>query len=311
MKFVSFNQLPLWTDDFSFLPYDNKDKLIICNPQDAVCVSPVFLRSRKTLEEHIQFVNENQIKKALIVADNIGFLRQCPSLEELSVIPSMNARDFDFSPLYDMPNLHKLACDTTYGTDGARVSYVDYSKCSALECLVVNGPKGHSNVHTVRGLKQLAFENKQPIAKTLVGAFQGQELEHLSITQSAITTLDGLAQAPILKTLELYYNRQLEDISALLSVKDSLVKLDIESCGKIKDFSVLHELSYIESLRLVGNNVLPDLSFIRNMPKLKSFIFMMNVSDGDLSMCLKIPYVAIKNRKHYSHKNEDFLKSTD
>jgi len=307
-KFFSFNQLPIWTDDFFFFPYDKRDEIVICNPQNAVCVSPVFLRSRRSLEEHIQYVNEKHIKKALVVAEDIRFLHQCPELEELHIIPAISAQDFDFSPLYDMPNLRKLCCETIYGPEENRVSFVDYSKFSSLEVLIVNGAKGHNNVGSVKGLKCIAFESGQPIGKTLVGAFQGQQLEELSITQSAITTLDGLDQTPMLKTLKLYYNRRLEDIFGLASVKDSLIELDIESCGKIKDFSVLHELQNLEELRLVGRNVLPDLSFVRNMPNLKSFIFFMNAADGDLSMCLDIPYVSIENHRHYSHKNEDFSK---
>lgn len=308
MGIVSLNQFAPWTEDFFFMPYGERDELVICNPQDSICEAPTFLRSKKTLEEHIQLVNDRQIKKAMIVAEDISFLRRCPNLEELRVIPSFNAHDFDFSPLYDMPKLRKLICCTAYGTEENRISHVDYSRFSTLESLVISGHKGHDNVAAVNGLRRLAFENNQPASKTLVGAFQGCDMEELSITASAITTLKGLEQATKLQTLELFYNRRLEDISALATVKDTLLKLDIESCGKVKDFSVLSELHHMEDLRLVGNNLLPNLSFVRNMPNLKSFVFMMNVEDGDLSMCLDIPYVSIKNRKHYSHKDKDFLK---
>ncbi len=50
--------------------------------------------------------------------------------------------------------------------------------------------------------------------------------------------------------------------------------------------------------------------FIRiNKSALKSFVFLMNSVDGDLSMCMGIPHVHIQNHKHYSHKDEDFQKS--
>lgn len=308
MKFVTLNQIAPWTEDFFFMPYGNKDELVICNPQDSVCLAPTFLRSKKTLEEHIQLVNEKQIKKAMIVAENIDFLRQCPSLEELRVYPSFNAVDFDFSPLYDVPNLHKLICATAYGPEEDRISSVDYSKFPALKELVISGPHGHHNVHLVKGLKHLSFENMQPITKTLVDAFDGDELETLSLTSATVSSLAGLEQAKKLRRLELYYNRKLADISALALVQETLTELDIESCGKIKDFSVLSRLHRLEKLRMVGSNTLPDLSFIRNMPSLKTFIFMMNVEDGDLSMCLPIPYVSIRNRRHYNHKDEEFTK---
>lgn len=305
MRFT-LNQIMPWTDDFSFLSTDN-EMLIICNPQDSICESPVYQRSKKSLEEHIQFINENQQKKALVVGKNIDFLCRCPSLEELHIIPSFEAQDFDFSPLYDLPNLRKLTCQTVYGAENNQISYVDYSKFSSLEHLVVNGA-GHKNVCALPGLKGLTFSGKQPTGKTLVGAFQGADLEDLGVIESPVSSLAGLEQTPKLKKITLAYNRNLEDISALEYVRDTLTELDIESCGKIKDFSVLAKLHNIENLRMIGRNTLPDLSFIRHMSNLKSFAFFMNTADGDLSMCLEIPFVQIQNRRHYSHKNEDFKK---
>ena len=110
--------------------------------------------------------------------------------------------------------------------------------------------------------------------------------------------------------MELSYNRRLTDISALLEIKDSLIWLDIENCGKIKDFSVLSELHNIQLLRLQGSNVLPNLDFIKNMPNLKFLVLKMNVSDGDLSRCENIPYVVITNRKHFTHKSQNFSKES-
>ena len=159
MKFITLNQVAPWAEDFFFMPYGDKDELVICNPQDSVCLAPTFLRSKKTLEEHIQLVNEKKLKKAMVVAENIDFLHQCPSLEEVRVYPSFNAVDFDFSPLYDLPNLRKVICGTVYGPEENRTSSVDYGRFSKLKELIVNGAKGHQNVHLVEGLTHRAFEN--------------------------------------------------------------------------------------------------------------------------------------------------------
>ena len=72
MKFISFNQLPLYTDDFFW----REEAIVMFNPSDALIVSPVFLRSRKTLEEHIEYVRNNNIKKAIVIAEDINFLKQ-------------------------------------------------------------------------------------------------------------------------------------------------------------------------------------------------------------------------------------------
>lgn len=307
IKSFTFNQLPLWTDDFFFFQPQGEE-LVICNPQTAVCHSPVFLRSRKTLEEHIQLVQDRKLKKATIVAEDIHFLVHCPSLEELSVIPSFDAHDFDFSPLYDMPNLHKLCCETSYGPYQDRVSDVDYSRIIGLTELSVSGPKGHKNVHLVKGLKSLYLGDKQPVGKTLVGAFDGTALEDLSCVSSTISTLEGIGDAKNLRKLLLAFNYRLRDISDLLSVKDSLTSLEIENCGKIKDFSVLAHLHKLEKLRLLGSNEIADFSFVQNMPNLQEFVCTMKSVSGDVSMCLPIPYVHIQNRRHYNYKDEDFQK---
>ena len=75
MDFFSFNQLPLYTDDFFFreLEGNNRDAIVVFNPIDALIVSPVFLRSRKSLEEHIAFIRDNNIKKAIVVAEDRSF----------------------------------------------------------------------------------------------------------------------------------------------------------------------------------------------------------------------------------------------
>ena len=44
------------------------------------------------------------------------------------------------------------------------------------------------------------------------------------------------------------------------------------------------------------------------MKNLKTFIFNMNVKDGDLTPCLDLSYVSVKNRKHYNLKDADLPK---
>lgn len=310
MEFFSFNQLPLYTKDFYFreLNDNNKDAIVIFNPIDSMIVSPVYFRSEKSLEDHITYICNNNIKKAIVIAENIEFIKQCPSLEYLMIFPSITAKEFDFSPIYDLPKIKWLNCKTMYGIDEDEVAYIDYSKINGLQSVTISGKYGHQNLDKVRGLKSLFFNESQPMKESLEEIFDGRDLEELDICQSSLRSLKGLNVASSLRKLGLSYNRRLEDISDLSEVKNTIISLEIENCGKIKDFSVLNELCNLEKLRLVGSNKLPDLNFINNMPKLKSFIFMMNSENGDLSMCERIPYVAIKNRKHYTHKDKDFSK---
>lgn len=310
MEFFSFNQLPLYTDDFFFreLGDNNRDAIVVFNPIDALIVSPVFLRSRKSLEEHVAFIRDNNIKKAIVIAEDIRFLKDCPSLEYLMIFPAINSNNFDYSPIYDLKNIKWLQCETTYGINNEKVANIDYSKFNELKRLGVSGKEGNINVHQANKVNSLCFYEGFPNSKNLEGFIPGEELKKLRITQSPIQSLNGIEVASHLCRLELNYNRKLVDISALRSFRESLIYLEINMCGKICDFSVLKELNNLEFLVLKGSNTLKDLSFIKEMPKLKSFDLTMNVEDGNLSLCERIPYVRIKNRKHFSHKDNQFQK---
>lgn len=312
MKLISLNQLPLHTDDFFLTDFDipnKKDAIVVHNPSDAVITSPVFLRSKKTLEDHVAFIRDNNIKKAYIVADDIHFLKNCPSIEYLKVYPSITAQNFDYTPIYEMPNLKWVVCLTTTGLDDHVVSSIDYGRMKPIYKLGILDPKGHINVNQARGVKSLYFDCGFPDSCDLRNVIPGKELLELSICQAPIRSLDGIEDQHFLRRLELSYNRKLTDISALYNLRKSLVNLEIDTCGKIRDFSVLSELDHLEYLSLRGSNSLDDLSFLKKMPKLKCLLLTMNVADGNLGLCKNVPYVKIKNRAHYSLKDKDLPKN--
>ena len=307
---LTLNQLPLYTDDFFFLPEPRngeiiKDELVICNPQDAICISPVVLRSLKSLEEHIEFVNQKQIKKALIIAENIEFIRRCPSLEYITVIPSLSADNFDFSPLYDLPNIKVLFCHSMYGENEKKISHIDYSKIKRLRRTSIDG-KGHLNYDKIKGLKTVYIGKYQPDGDNLVDVLDMSELEYLELCRSNICTLEGIKAASQLKKLHISYCRKLNDISAISYLGKTLRELYIENCTKITDFSALCELHELESLSLIGTNIIPNLNFISQMPNLKSFKCFMTIEDGKLRLLKNIPWVMLKGKKHYDHKEKDF-----
>ena len=292
-------------DDFYF----KDDYLVVLSPFDVVWESPILARSQKTLEEHIQYIQKNQLEKVYIVAEDISFLRQCPSITSAKIIPAHSAAKFDYSPLYDMPNLKELNCQTVYGHKDALRADVDYSHFPAVQCVYASGAKGHINLESVKGLRHLYLGQGQPASKTLT-VFDLSKLTEFDLCQSPIRSLKGIEQAACLQKLSLSYCRSLEDVNALVSIGETLTSLEIESCGKIHNFSWLYHLPSLENLVLLGSNTLPNLDFLENLPNLKSLRFTMNVLDGDLSLCRNIPYVYCKNRKHYNLKNEDLPKGT-
>ncbi len=311
MKFMTFNQIPYFLDDFFMRHLDNikeRDALVIYNPPSALIASPFLPRSKKTLDEHIAYLRDNNIKKAIVVAEDIQFLTQCPHLEYLWVLPGMDSVNFDYSPVYSLPDLKWLICETTAGLNDKHVATVDYSHFKKLKRLAVRGADGHQNVALAGDVVTLYFDFGFPKANDLQNCIPGNELLNFSICQAPITSLHGIGSAGKLRYLALSYNRRLTDISPLAEVRETLKCLDIDTCGKIRDFSVLETLKNLEFLSLKGSNTLPNLSFLKHMPNLRYLHLTMNVEDGDLSLCQSIPCVRIKNRKHYSHKDQDFPK---
>ena len=306
-----FFQSYILRDGFEFksltFPHNIYDAIVIKNPANMICQTPRIVKTERTLGEQIDLVNKLKLKKAYVVAEEISFITECPTLEHLSVIPAGNAKNhFDFSPLYSMPKIKSLNCKTQYGDRDQYSSFLDYTNVTGLESLSISG-SGHNNYNQIATLKSLGISGYK--GNDLTQLFHSPVLDTLLMIQCKIKSLHGIQQSNKMQCLYLYYNRALQDISALRHVKSTLKALRIENCPKIEDFSVLSELDNLELLELSGSNVLPSLDFLKTMKNLKTFVFSMNVLDGDLSPCMRLSYVfSEKDRKHYSHKDRELPK---
>lgn len=289
-------------------PANVYDSIVVKDTKDASCFSSRINDSSHGLKEQVDFINRYRIEKALIIAENIDFITNCPTLKHLRIIPPDDCgNNFDYSPLYEMPQIKSIQCATVYGKKEEFCTQIDCAAINGLESVHVTND-GYKNYNTVETLKSLGLTDykKGDLSK----AFNSSLLDTLSIFQSKIITLEGLQKSQKMQCLYLYYNRSLQDISALKKVKRTLRALRVENCPKINDFSVLGELENLELLELSGSNELPGLGFLKKMKNLKTFIFNMNVKDGDLTPCLDLSYVCSeKNRKHYNLKDTDLPKA--
>lgn len=284
------------------------DAIVIKCPNDVVCFSPRIVSSKKTLEEHIEFINKYKISKALVIANNLDFISQCPSLKVLSIIPGDSAGDnFDYSPLYKMQNIKSLFCLTIYGSKEEFSTTIDYSKIRGIEDIVISSSR-ELNYKNIETIKTLSVSNYK--GENVEGLIKSKKLDTLAIASSKIKNLKGIDYYEKLQCLYLFYNRSLNDISEILHVKNTLKVLRLEGNSKIEDFKFLEKLENLEVLELTGNNVIPNLEFLKKMKNMKTFVFDMNVEDGNLNECLKIDYVKCrKNYKHYNLKDKDLPKN--
>lgn len=192
------------------------DAIVIKYPQDVQCFSPRMKGSIRSLKEQIDFINTYKFEKAMIIAENIDFITECPTLKYLWIVPADSAEDgFDYSPLYKMPQIKSLHASTVYGFREEFSTSIDCASISGLEKIhVINS--GYKNFCTVSTLKSLGLSNykKTDLSK----AFTSTILDTLTVIQCKIKTLEGIQKSPI-QCLYLWYNRSLKDISALREVK--------------------------------------------------------------------------------------------
>jgi len=128
-------------------------------------------------------------------------------------------------------------------------------------------------------------------------------VEWLSIVQGNIQNLDFLNNYKNLKKLDLYGMRKLTDISGLIHVKDTLVKLEIESCKNITNvLDTICQMDNLKELNLI-NFTFDNLDWVKNLTQLEHLSLIdSNVISGDISPVLFINHVAVDNKRHFNYK---------
>lgn len=302
-------------DGFEFAaityPYNVDDAIIIVQQGRPRSEFPVCENYDRIEEEYVAYINKHGIEKAVICLDSIEILDRCKGLKYLRIVVPFEVKDqFDFSPVYRMDNIRHFTCLNRNGIDGEYTNVIDFSKVKGLEVLGVCVNKGTLNYNRIPGLKSLLVSSfKGGSNRDLADLFCSTKLDTLSLITCGMHSLNGIEKTPKMQCVYLDYNRSLRDISALKHCKETLKMLRIENCPQIEDFSVLGELENLELLELTGKNTLPNLKFLRSMRSLNTFVFNMNVLDGDLSNCTRLSYVYSEtDRKHYNVKDKDLPK---
>lgn len=273
------------------------------------------------LPQLIEYIQNKKIVKAFIQGiSDFDFLVNCHTLayiaielklpfDEYSKMPMRGRKiykKYNLDYLYDFPRLKSLKIINNEDPIIKAELYLDMTKLTELQQYSGNYAFVH-NLDQAFSLKSLILD--QYLKSDFVDLRKLKLLDTIKLTFSKLHSLQGCEAFSKLQCLYLYRNRALTDITALRGVKNTLKALRIENCPKIQDFSVLGELENLELLELSGSNTLPNLNFLKSMKNLKTFVFNMNVLDGDLSPCLNLSYVySEKNRKHYNLKDAELPK---
>lgn len=264
--------------------------------------------SNKTLQEHIELINQFSLEKVKIIGNDLSFVRKCPTIKHFSIFPcESKSHNWDFSPFYESPEIKTIIMlsdpegllEKMKENEG-----LDCSKIKGIENLSIVG-KSCFNYQVVKTLKKLSLSN---VTIKDLSEFDLPNLKEFSFTQCNIKSLDGIDKLTSLQKLDLHYIRSLIDASKIKELQ-TLRCLNICSCSKISDFSFVGALKNLECLSLEGNNEIDSIYFLSDLPMLRFLVLQFNVLDGDLNLCKNIRYVDVKNRKHYNLKDRELPKN--
>jgi hypothetical protein len=247
-------------------------------------------------DECIDFINHNRLESAVFFTNDMSLLKQCPTIKHFTLYP---ADGNNIVKYYSLPMLQGIR---NFSLDSRGINELYTGGSSPLYFQKLKTLK-HLNM---RGTDEKSDDKKASI-KTIED-FDLPELTKLSIIQCGITSLKGIENCPKLQWLDLSYMRNLSDISGLATLAPTLRMLAFENCPKLTDFSVISELKELEYLELKGKNELPNINFIKALPKLKFLILTMNVLDGDMSCLQRLQYVDAVCKRHYNLKSQDLPK---
>lgn len=273
------------------------------------------------IEKIVDYINIHKIKGAYICdVKNYDFLNQCQDVEAVVIelkTPlqyyetfikrgNKRIRIYDVEPIHILQHLKSLAIIDMELPSVESEFNLDLSVYAELQrfegdCRFVR------NLEKAIELKTVFISNYKESSLEKISTLH--KLDTLNVSTSKIKSLSGCKEMHRLQCLYLSHNRALVDINELRYVKKTLKALRIDKCPKIEDFSVLRELENLELLELTGSNSIQSLDFLKCMKNLKTFIFDINVIDGDLSLCKGLSYVYCDRcKKHYNLKEKDMPK---
>lgn len=231
---------------------------------------------------------------------SVEFINELDFLTGLEIIDQVNVSDV--SPIHSLADLEHLSINTYCTTP------VDFHKFPKLRSCFIQWRKGAESVFESKTITSLGINCYR--VGNLLAVRNMTQLEELWLASNSSQSLEGLQNLSHLKTLTVGWFRNLKDIEALRSLKE-LEQLEINWCRKLQDVDAIAELKNLKILQLCDNRHIATLLPLVGLPLLEDVLFYGStvIDDGDMSVLMTLPnlrQIAFANRRHYSHKCEDF-----
>jgi hypothetical protein len=230
---------------------------------------------------------------------DLGFVKNYEWIRSFIII---DMKISDISPVMNLRNLTNLKIVTYCRTKLNFSLFPNLKKCalewrsgaeSLFDCVALT----HLFVNRYKGKSSLPFGRLA-------------NLESLAILNSSITELHGLAELHHLRSLRLGGLRSLKSLDGIEGLC-RLESFEMQTCRSVKSLSPLSGLTALVEVNVSDNGQLDSLAPLRRLPHLRTVLFYesTDVVDGDLRTIFENPAiskVSFQNRRHYSHKREDF-----
>jgi Leucine-rich repeat (LRR) protein len=231
--------------------------------------------------------------------NDLSFLAELPQLRSLKII---DLRISSVDPIHFLSELRSLQV-MTYCQTEIRFSAFPH----LMECALEWRPKATS-LFGCTALRKLFVDRYG--GKDVTQFATLVNLESLAILNAPVETLHGLSALKGLRSLRLANLKRLASLAGIGGLTN-LEELEIHTCPAIGSIKEVSSLSRLKKLHLNNDGRIESLKPLANLNSLESVLFYesTNIIDGDLSPLLRqrnLSRVSFQNRRHYSHRREEF-----
>jgi len=231
--------------------------------------------------------------------NDLSFLAALPKLASFTIIDLGIA---SVEPIHSLHDLRTLGVTTYCKTEIRFSAFPRLTKCvlewrpkatSLFDCSLLTS----LFLNRYNGKDTASFAN---LAK----------LEWLGILNAPIENINGLSNLRNMRYLRLGNLRKLTSLAGIESLSN-LERLDLQTCRAIGSIREVAFLSKLQQFHLSDDGDIASLEPLRTLTHLTTVTFAesTNIIDGDLSPLFlnkNLSRVSFQNRRHYSHRREEF-----
>jgi hypothetical protein len=230
--------------------------------------------------------------------NDVAFLARLPRLLAFEIL---DLKISDITPIHHLHALKRLGITTYCPTE------IKFGAFPALESCSLEWRAKADSVFNCTSLKRL-FINRYR-GRNVDRFAELRNLDSLAILNARVDNLNGLAALMNLRALRLANLTKLRSLHGIEGL--NLEELDIHTCRSIGSIDPIGRLPRLQRLYLNNDGPIASLKPLDQLSELRVVLFYesTNILDGDLSPLLhqrNLSRVTFKNRRHYSHRREDF-----